>query len=200
MHDADRDHFTSDSPSVPYAFAQWRFDIMRHVYEAGIQVFPDYHLQLVDIIFVVCPMNTVLEAQLAFAVLREKVQGILEQIHKNRVALLVDIAGLTIGSAITPSWGAMLKGFLQEVCLEKTPGTGQFLNARYNSATDAALTPQQRAITIADRMRNIHIMSEAAALNMQTNIVGSRQEAIALVTVLREEQRHHVQPYVRGER
>jgi hypothetical protein len=172
-------------PGALTEFEQWRMDILRRVYAVGIQVFLDPHSQVIDILFVACPMNTMAEAQLAFTVLYEQVRRVLVQAGLNRAPLLVDIAGLSIGTNITSEWSGMLKQFLQAVCTEVRPGTGQFLNARYNSTTDANLTAQQRGLNIEERVRNIYIMTEAVARNMQSNIVGSRQEALALITILR---------------
>lgn len=172
-------------PTALTEFEQWRMDIMRRVYAVGIQVFLDPRFQVIDVLFVACPMNTIAEANLAFTVLYEKVRYVLAQTSQSRAPLLVDIAGLTIGTSITSEWGGMLKQFLQAVCAEVRQGSGQFLNSRYNSATDANLTAQQRGLNIEERVRNIHIMSEAVARNMQSNIVGSRQEALALIALLR---------------
>lgn len=126
-------------------------------------------------------MHSSEEVAAAFDALKAQVAAILAQLGRERCAMLVDIAGLDIGEGSTQDWGRALRSFLGQLCVQTS--ADHFLIARYNSRTAAdRLSPQdiQSAVT------SIQIMTAAAIQGFRSNIVRSREEAVALLLRLRQ--------------
>lgn len=150
---------------------------LARVYQEGILLNFDAEANAVDITFIACPMHTPAEVELAFQILLAKVRALLAPLGRARSALLVDIAGLDIGTDVTPVWGKSLGGFLGVACEELSPG--RYLIARYNSRLPSNGNRQET-------IKRIQIITSAVAEGFQSNILGSREEAAALLLRLRE--------------
>lgn len=129
-----------------------------------------------------CRMHSAEEIAAAFMALEAQTAAVLTQLGRSRGALLVDVAGLDIGDGSTQEWGRALRAFLGRWCIQTSPD--HFLIARYNThaATAGTLSPQD----IAAAVTNIQIMTEASIQGFRSNIVRSRQEAVALLRRLRQ--------------
>lgn len=154
-----------------------RSGALTRVYAEGVQVSYDPAGDAMDIVFSACPLHTPAEIELAFRVLLAKVRTALKPMGRDRAALLVDIAGLEISPNSTQFFGGALKEFLVAIC--EQIGADRYLIARYNSRTPSASDQQ-------DVIRRIQSMTSPIALSAQSNIFGSRDEAMALLSRLRE--------------
>lgn len=148
-----------------------------YVYDDGIRLAFDPQLGVVDLIFASCPLKTELEVILAFTMLNERFEALLRPVGRDRAALLVDVAGLEIRAEVTEAWVQALRQFLLARCAPA--GAGRILLARYNSRIHSG---QDRSLTL----QRIQTATVTAALNSQTRIFGSREEAAALIQRLRE--------------
>ncbi len=128
-----------------------------------------------------CRMHTPEEVSGAFQALEAQVASVLTQLRRRRSPMLVDIAGLDIGASSTQDWGRALRSFLGWYCTQTS--ADHFLIARYNSRTSAdRLSPEE----IQSAVTSIQIMTEAAIQGFRSNIVRSREEAVALLLRLRQ--------------
>lgn len=148
-----------------------------YIYDDGIRVSFDPQLDAVDLVFAACPLESEQEVALAFHMLNERLLTLLCSIGRERAALVVDVAGLSIGAEVTETWIQALRQFLLTRCSQA--GAGLLLLARYNSRIRAAMD-------VRASLQRIATTTVTAALNSQTQIFGSRQEAAALITRLRE--------------
>jgi hypothetical protein len=127
-----------------------------------------------------CPLQTPDQVTAAFEVLRAKMGALLARIGRSRAALLVNIASLQIGTDVTQVWGRTLKEFLEAHCLQYSPD--HYVVARYNSQPGGEpLSPEALQAAVV----RIQIMTEAAMEGFQSNILSSREEAIAVIQRLR---------------
>lgn len=148
-----------------------------YVYDDGIRVAFDPQLDAVDLIFAACPLTSEQEVALAFYMLNERFQTLLRSVGRDRTALVVDVAGLSISAEVTETWIQGLRQFLLARCSQAGPG--RLLLARYNSRVRVAGDKRPS-------LQRIAAASATAALNSQTQIFGSRDEAAALILRLRE--------------
>ncbi|HLZ21068.1 MAG TPA: hypothetical protein VKQ30_02955 [Ktedonobacterales bacterium] len=156
---------------------QRRAGALTRVFAEGIQVAYDPTADAVDVIFAACPVRTPAEVALAFRVLLAKVRTVLKPLERDRAALLMDSAGLEVSANCAPVWGESLSAFLTAACEQPEPG--YVLIARYNSR--APSVGNQQAI-----LRHIQSASPAVARGLQGTMLGSREEAVALLARLRE--------------
>lgn len=150
-------------------------------YWQRIRVSHDAASDAITIAFDHCRLHTADEITVAFRVLSEQVRRLLAAQGRSRSALLVDIAGLDIGGDVTPLWGRALKEFLERACI--ATGPERYLIARYNSSAAAGpLSPEALQAVVT----RVQIMTEAAIEGFQSNILGSREEAVAVLARIRE--------------
>ena len=150
-------------------------------YWQRIHVAHDPAADAITIAFDHCRLHTADEITAAFAVLTEQTRRMLAALGRPRSALLVDIAGLDIGGDVTPLWGRSLKEFLTRACIATRPD--RYLVARYNSSALAGpLSPEALQAVLT----RVQIMTEAAMEGFQSNIFGSREEAVAVLSRMRE--------------
>jgi len=122
-------------------------------------------------------MRSPAEVALAFRVLLAKVRTVLKPLGRDRAALLVDVAGLEIGPEVVPVWGESLSEFVAVAC--EQVGPGRVLIARFNSRAPS-VGLRREAI---QRIQNV---APVAAQSLQSSVLGSREEAAALLARLRE--------------
>jgi len=150
-------------------------------YWQRVRVGHDAAADAITISFDHCRLHTADEITVAFGVLSEQVRRLLAALGRSRSALLVDIAGLDIGGEVTPLWGRSLKEFLNRACIATSPE--RYLIARYNSSAAAGpLSPEALQAVVT----RVQIMTEAAMEGFQSNIFGSREEAVAVLARMRE--------------
>ena len=150
-------------------------------YWQRVRVAHDPAADAITIAFDHCRLHTADEITAAFAVLTEQTRRMLAALGRPRSALLVDIAGLDIGGDVTPLWGRSLKEFLNRACIATSPE--RYLIARYNSSAAAGpLSPEALQAVVT----RVQIMTEAAMEGFQSNIFGSREEAVAVLARMRE--------------
>jgi hypothetical protein len=126
-------------------------------------------------------MHSSEEVTAAFDALEAHVAAVLTQLSRSRGAMLVDIAGLDIGDGSTQDWGRALRSFLGRFCVQTS--ADHFLIARYNSrASTGHLSPED----IQASVTSIQIMTEASIQGFRSNIVRTREEAVALLLRLRQ--------------
>lgn len=164
-------------PMPPTPANEQQLRAAAQIYDDGIRLALDPQLDVVDLIFAACPLSSEPELVLAFSMLNERFEALLRPAGRDRAALLVDVAGLEIRAEITEAWVQALRQFLLARCAQA--GAGQFLLARYNSRIRSG---QDRRLTL----QRIQTATVTAALNSQTQIFGSREEAAALIRRLRE--------------
>ncbi|HEV2460478.1 MAG TPA: hypothetical protein VGS80_19150 [Ktedonobacterales bacterium] len=141
----------------------------------------DPSIEALQLQFDHCRMHSPEEVSAAFDALKAQVAAVLAQLRRGRAALLVDIAGLDIGDGSTQDWGRALRSFLGQYCVETS--ADHFLIARYNSRVSAdPLSPEE----IQSAVTRIQIMTEGAMQGFRSNIVRSREEAVALLLRLRQ--------------
>lgn len=150
-------------------------------YQDRVAVRYDPNIDALQLQFDQCRMHTPEEVTAAFEALEAQVAMVLTQLGRRRASMLVDIAGLDIGDSSTQDWGRALRSFLGRFCTQTS--ADHFLIARYNSRTSAdRLSPQE----IQSAVTSIQIMTEAAIQGFRSNIVRSREEAVALLLRLRQ--------------
>ena len=165
---------TPPTPQVPLSG-------LAREYQDHIAVQYDRSIDALQLQFDSCRMQSAEEITAAFLALDAQAAAVLARLGRPRGALLVDVAGLQIGDAVTQDWGRALRQFLEARCIQTNPG--HFLIARYNSraATDRpSLEDLQASVTA------IQIMTEASIQGFRSNIVRTREEAIALLLRLRQ--------------
>lgn len=173
---ADQSSPAGSSP-LPNLNGERRLGVLTRLYAENIQVAYDSPLDAVDIVFTACPIHSPAEVAQAFRVLLAKVHTALKPLSRDRAALLVDVAGLDLSANLTLVWGSSLKAFLAAAC--EQIGPDRYLIARYNSHAPT-LGSRQEAI------QRIQSVAPAVAQGLQNNILGSRDEAAALLARLRE--------------
>jgi len=150
-------------------------------YWQHIRVSHDPAADAITIVFDHCRLHTPDEITAAFGVLVEQTRRMLAALGRPRSALLVDIAGLDIGGEVTALWGRSLKEYLNRACV--ATGPDRYLVARYNSSvTGGALSPEALQAVVT----RVQIMTEAAMEGFQSNILSSREEAVAVLMRMRE--------------
>ncbi len=150
-------------------------------YWQRIRVAHDPTVDAITIAFDHCRLHTADEITVAFGVLAEQTRRMLAALGRPRSALLVDIGGLDIGGDVTPLWGRSLKEYLTRACI--ATGPDRYLVARYNSSAAAGpLSPEALQAVVT----RVQIMTEAAMEGFQSNIFGSREEAVAVLARMRE--------------
>jgi hypothetical protein len=176
--------FTQAEPSPPVTSGwladpteQRRSGALTRVYAESIQVAYDPAADAIDVRFDACAMRSPAEVALAFRVLLAKVRTVLKPLGRDRAALLVDVAGLEISPDVMPVWRESFNEFLMAAC--EQPESGRFLIARYNSRTPSGGSSREAI----QRIQNI---APAVAQNLQSSVLGSREEAAALLARLRE--------------
>ncbi len=150
-----------------------RVRLLRQIYDDAILAAYDPRLDLINISFAGCIMNTEEDVVAAFAALDAKVGVLLAWRGRDRLPLLVDIARLDIGPACASAWGAHLKRILDARCLQAGPS--RHLVARYSSSQIL------RGLTATQRQ----ILRETSTQGLQANVCASREEAIALLYTIR---------------
>ncbi|HLZ22816.1 MAG TPA: hypothetical protein VKQ30_11900 [Ktedonobacterales bacterium] len=150
-------------------------------YQDRVSVRYDPSVDALQLQFDNCRMHSAEEVKAAFDALEAQVADVLAHIGRGRCALLVDIAGLDIGDGSTQDWGRALRYFLGQFCVQTS--ADHFLIARYNSR---AATDQLSPADIQNAVTSIQIMTEAAIQGFRSNIVRSREEAVALILRLRQ--------------
>jgi len=151
----------------------------RKRYEQGMRVSYDADTDALALIFTDVVMNTASDVSLAFDVVMEKMQAVMNQQGMERCAWHADIAGLVIGGDATNIWGQTLKRCLDALCI-KVQG-GYYLAAHYNSR---ASRPSEEQIR--EKVKRIQFMTSAAINGFQSNIFDTREEAIAYLMRMRE--------------
>lgn len=146
-------------------------------YNDGIRVAFDPHLDAVDLVFAACRLRSKADVLLAFYMLSERLDALLRPTGRDRVALVVDVAGLEISAEVTEAWISALRQFLLTRCA--TAGAGRLLLARYNSRVPSSA--DHTAV-----LQRIQTATVTTALSSQTQVFGSRDEAVALIRRLRE--------------
>ncbi|MGH2517639.1 MAG: hypothetical protein ACRDHP_18470 [Ktedonobacterales bacterium] len=150
---------------------------LTRVYAEGIRVEYDSIASAVEVGFDACPLRTPDEVTLAFRVLLAKVRTVLKPLQRDRAALLLNMERVEIAPDVAPAWNGAVKQFLLEVC--EQVGPGYILVARYDGRTRQPGAPTSAAERIAR-------LPAAAARGLQANMLGSREEAVALLARLRE--------------
>lgn len=156
---------------------QRRSGALTRIYAESIQVAYDPAADAIDVRFDACAMRAPAEVALAFRVLLAKVRTVLKPLGRDRAALLVDVAGLAINPDVMPVWREALNEFLMVVC--EQPGSGHFLVARYNSRVPSGGSSREAI----QRIQNV---APAVAQSLQSSVLGSREEVVALLARLRE--------------
>jgi hypothetical protein len=172
----------SSQSAIPRAVApQTPLSELAHQYQERVSARYDPYIDALQLEFDHCRMHSPEEVSAAFEALKAQVAAILAQLWRRRAAMLVDIAGLDIGDGSTQDWGRALRSFLGQFCVQTS--SEHFLIARYNSRVSAdPLSPEQ----VQSAVTSIQIMTEAAIQGFRSNIVRSREEAVALLLRLRQ--------------
>ncbi len=134
---------------------------------------------VVSIWFQGCLMIEPSDVEAAFHVLRQKVRGCLTVAHQPRAAILTDIYSLAMVEPVRPVWGRALRAFLDEYCLQLSPG--QHLVARFNHAPvfSTGTTPM-----VVEAFKRV-IAEQGQLAGFQPNVAESREEALAMLLKLR---------------
>lgn len=151
-----------------------RVRLLRQVYDDAVLAAYDPQLDLINVSFAGCIMNTAEDVVAAFAALDAKVGALLAWRGRERLPLLVDIARLDIAPACASVWGVYLKRFLDARCLQAGPT--RHLVARYSSSQIL------RGLTATQRQ----ILRETSTQGLQANVCASREEALALLYTIRD--------------
>lgn len=146
-------------------------------FNEGIALRYDTEADIVELRLRACVIRTPAHVEAAYRVAFIRLREFLNTLGRERVALVVDIAGLEVGADVTQPWGKAVRALLDSVCAQYAPG--KFLIARYNSRASGG---DDRLETVT----RIQIITAAVAEGFQSNIVGSREEAFAMVKGLRE--------------
>ena len=134
---------------------------------------------VVSIWFQGCLMVEPSDVDVAFHVLKEKVRGCLTAAQQSRAAILTDIYSLAMNEPVRPVWGKALRAFLDEYCLQLTPG--QHFVARFNHAPvfSTGTTPM-----VVEAFKRV-LAEQGQLAGFQPNVAESREEALAMLWKLR---------------
>lgn len=136
-------------------------------------------LLVVRIWFQGCLMVEPSDVGIAFQVLGQKVRDCLIAANQPRAAILTDIYSLAMNEPVRPHWGRALRAFLDEFCLQLSPG--QHLVARFNHAPVFSTSTTPAMMNAFKR-----ILAEQGQLaGFQPNVAESREEALAILLDLR---------------
>ncbi len=148
-------------------------------YERGMQATHDERLGATHLVITNVVMKTPADVALAFQICTRKIQTANRQRGLDRAALLVDIAGLTIGGDATTAWGQSVKTCWDTVCIKVDKD--RYLAAHYNSQ---ASRPDREQLQ--EKVRRIQFMTAAVLNDFQSNIFDTREEATAFLQRTKE--------------
>jgi len=172
----------NQSISVPKTFSQREIPLsdleLEMGYESGLSVTFDEKLGATVLITTNIIMRTPAEVAIGFNVCLRRVRAVLKVQGLERAAMLTDIAGLVVGREVTAIWGQALKQCFEQLCQKGEDGN--YLVAHYDSRTVRPSAEQFQ-----EKLRLIQFMTSASLNHFQSNIFGTREEAVAFLQRLK---------------